>query len=183
LASEATVDQFFGDLVRIHQEHWTSQGKPGCFASSRFLEFHQLLARQWIPAGHAVLARLTHEDQPVAVIYGFISGSKFDFYQSGTRRLPPGSLSSPGNLANLLLMKRLLDRGITRYDFLRGSSHYKERLSTESIRLFNLHVWRPTVRAAFYWTSLLVRKSPRRMIRGIRGMTRTPSEGICLHEK
>ena len=175
LASEATVDQFFSDLVRLHQERWRSQGKPGCFASSRFLEFHQVLARQWVPEGNAVLARLTHEGQPVAVIYGFISGSKFDFYQSGVARVPPHPLSSPGNLANLLLMERLLKQGITRYDFLRGSSLYKDRLSTEQNRLFNLHLWRLTIRTAFYCSSRVVARATRRMMGRIGEAAGTPT--------
>ncbi|MFO0891131.1 MAG: GNAT family N-acetyltransferase [Isosphaeraceae bacterium] len=166
LAEEGTVAGFFDDLVRLHQERWVAQGEPGCFASHRFVEFHRALAREWVPAGHAVLARLQYQGEPVAVIYGFRSGSKFHFYQSGVRRDSSIPLSSPGNLANLLLMRRLAECGITQYDFLRGSSLYKDRLSTVKTRLFNLHVWRPTIRTGVYWTGRLARNVGRRMMTG-----------------
>ena len=138
----------FNDLVRLHQERWTSDGKPGVFAARRFTEFHRNLIVQWLPHGRAVLARLSLAGEAVAVLYGFVTGQKFDFYQSGVRRDAAGPLRSPGNLAHLLLMQALTKRGVTAYDFLRGSSTYKLRLATREKRLVGVRLWRPTPRAA-----------------------------------
>ena len=118
LADDSTVDAYFADLVRLHQERWSSTGKPGCFASRRFTEFHRSLARKWVPEAKAVLARLSIENEVLAVLYGFVIGTKFDFYQSGVRRTGLGSIVSPGTTANLTLMSRLAEQGITHYDFL-----------------------------------------------------------------
>ena len=74
-------------------------------------------------------------DEPVAVLYGFVNGSRFDFYQSGVRRDVTGRLRSPGNLAHLRLMQTLAERGVTAYDFLHGISSYKERLATRENQL------------------------------------------------
>jgi CelD/BcsL family acetyltransferase involved in cellulose biosynthesis len=63
------------------------------------------------------------------------------------RREAAGPLRSPGNLAHLLLMRALTERGVTAYDFLRGSSSYKERLATRKNRLVGVRLWRPTPRA------------------------------------
>jgi CelD/BcsL family acetyltransferase involved in cellulose biosynthesis len=119
LADAPQADEFFDDLVRLHQERWAAQGKPGCFAAPRFTEFHRALVGGWLPHGRAVLARLSTAGRPAAVLYGFVTGSKFDFYQSGVRMDAPG-LRSPGNQAHLLLMRALAGRGIGWYDFLRG---------------------------------------------------------------
>jgi CelD/BcsL family acetyltransferase involved in cellulose biosynthesis len=148
LATEADRDQFFEDLVRLHQERWSADGKPGCFAAPRFTEFHRGLAREWLPQGRSILARLSHEGQVHAVLYGFVTGTKFDFYQSGIRLGDTGPFDSPGTTAHLLLMEALAGRGITAYDFLRGSSSYKERLATRQAPLVGIRIWRPTVRAA-----------------------------------
>lgn len=150
LAGPTDVDQFFDDLVRLHQERWTAEGKPGCFAAARFSELHRYLAREWVPKGRAVLARLTLEGQVYVVLYGFVTASKFAFYQSGVRRGDTGPFNSPGTTANLLLMRELSKRGVTAYDFLRGSSSYKERLATMESHLIGVQSWRPTFRAAVY---------------------------------
>ena len=72
-----------------------------------------------------------------------------------------GPLRSPGNIAHLLLMRELCARGITRYDFLRGSSDYRARLATERVPLFTLRVWRVTVRATAYHAARTVGKALR----------------------
>jgi CelD/BcsL family acetyltransferase involved in cellulose biosynthesis len=140
----------FDDLVRLHQDRWTLNCRPGVFAAPRFTEFHRNLIQEWLPSGRAILARLSIAEVPVAVLYGFVNGQKFDFYQSGVRREPASLVHSPGILANLLLMRALAERGVTAYDFLRGSSSYKLRLATRENQLVGVRVWRPTLRAAIY---------------------------------
>lgn len=138
----------FDDLVRLHQARWTGEGKPGVFAAPRFTAFHREIIREWLPAGRVVLARLAVAGEPVAVIYGFVTGTTFEFYQSGVRHDEAGSLRSPGTLAHLLLMQALAERGIHIYDFLRGASSYKQRLATRERHLVGMRIWRPTLRSA-----------------------------------
>ena len=148
LATPLDVDIVFNDLVRLHQERWTAEGKAGCFAAPRFTEFHRALAHEWIPKGRAVLARLSHGGQVHAVIYGFVTHSKFDFYQSGVRRADNGPFISPGTTANLMLMKTLSLQGVVAYDFLRGSSAYKQRLASGERQLLSLRMERFSLRSA-----------------------------------
>ncbi len=140
----------FDDLVRLHEERWTLDGKPGAFAAARFTEFHRNLIQEWLPSGRAVLARLSFAGVPAAVLYGFVNGLKFDSYQLGARREPGSLVHSPGILANLLLMRALTERGVTAYDFLRGSSSYKRRQATRENHLVGVQMWRPTLRAAVH---------------------------------
>jgi CelD/BcsL family acetyltransferase involved in cellulose biosynthesis len=160
----------FEDLVRLHHERWTCDGKPGVFAAPRFMEFHRNLIEEWLPAGRAVLGRLSLAGDPVAVLYGFVTGRKFDFYQSGVRREKAGPLRSPGNLAHLLLMRALTERGVAAYDFLRGASSYKQRLATRENRMVGLRIWRPTLRAVLHRSGQLAarvfNKGQRLMRRG-----------------
>ena len=113
----------------------------------------------------AILARLSHNGTAYAVIYGFITRSKFDGYQSGISRSDSCPIDSPGTTAHLLLMKALIDRGITEYDFLRGNSSYKERLATRSDPLVGLAVSRPTFRTAVHRTVRFAGRAPRKTIR------------------
>jgi len=139
--------QFFDQLVRLHQARWNSSGRPGCFSAHRFTEFHRTLAELWVPTGKAILARLARDGELLAVIYGFINGTKFDFYQSGVDFRAAGRVKSPGIAAHLALMRYLADRGIMGYDFLRGSLEYKDRWSTTCNSLVRLRLVRPGFRA------------------------------------
>ena len=47
-------------------------------------------------------------------------------------------------------MRALIERGVTSYDFLRGSSSYKQRLATRENQLVGIRIWRPTLRAAVF---------------------------------
>ena len=110
LATGATMDAFFDDLVRLHQQRWIAQGKPGCFAAERFTRFHRSLASRWVGTGRSILARLSLNNEAIAVLYGFVTGTKFDFYQSGVATISAAS-RSPGHVAHLLLMRELCERG------------------------------------------------------------------------
>ena len=167
LAAADQASEAFDDLVRLHQARWTAEGKPGVFAASRFTTFHRELVRQWLPAGRAVLARLSVAGEPAAVLYGFVNGSRFEFYQSGVKRDADGRLRSPGQLAHLLLMQALAERGITAYDFLRGASSYKKRLATCENRLVGVQLWRPTFRAATGRSVRIVARVTRRSLRSL----------------
>ena len=158
-------DEAFDDLIRLHQDRWARDGKAGVFAAPRFVEFHRALVAQWVPE-RAVLARLSHASGPLAVVYGFLSRSTFEFYQSGVQH-ESNELRSPGTLCHLLLMRALADRGITAYDFLRGASTYKKRLATRENRLSAVEIWRPTLRAVAYRSARLASATVRAGVRKV----------------
>ena len=158
IATRDSVDEFFDALVELHQLRWTSVGKPGAFSAPRFTEFHRSMARKWVPDGRALLARLSLGGRPLAVLYGFVTRSTFDYYQSGVRQDETNALCSPGTVAQLLLMARLVEMGVTRYDFLRGSMTYKESMATESRTLANLLFERSSARTMVDQSTRLVRR-------------------------
>ena len=136
---------YFEQLVALHQIRWRSDGRPGCFAADRFHRFHRALVGDLLPSGVAVLARLVLGDATLAVIYGFVIGQKFDFYQSGVTIKKVEAINSPGVAAHLLLMQELERRNVISYDFLAGTSEYKRRLSSRTIRLATITMHRHSV--------------------------------------
>jgi CelD/BcsL family acetyltransferase involved in cellulose biosynthesis len=58
-------------------------------------------------------------------------------------------------------MKALIERRVTAYDFLRGSSSYKQRLSTRENELSGLEIWRPTSRATVHRLARVVARIAR----------------------
>jgi len=146
-----TADRFFTDLVALHQARWTAAEKPGCFAAPRFTTFLHALVVRGAADGSAVIARLALAERPVAVVCGFRTGAKFDFYQSGVdRSMPASTIESPGLAIQFYLMRRLAEEGVTTYDFLRGTTAYKQRLMTDTASLCALRVTRANVRTALF---------------------------------
>ena len=169
LAQPSQLDSFFDDLVRLHEERWAADGRRGCFAAARFTDFHRALCREWLPSGKAVLARLSHAGTVYGVLYGFVHRDKFDYYQSGFKLSDTGPFESPGTVSNLLLMTALAARGVKFYDFLRGSSPYKKRLSTIENRLVSLQSERLSAQLAVNKATQLVSRSLRKARRMVTG--------------
>jgi CelD/BcsL family acetyltransferase involved in cellulose biosynthesis len=178
LADASNTDQFFDDLIRLHQERWTSEGKPGCFAAARYTEFHRRLVREWIPSGHAVLARLSHRGQVYGVRYGFMFRSTFYAYQLGLRRTNTGPFHSPGTTSNLLLMKSLAERGVTVYDFLQGGE-YKLPFATYENQLVELEAWRPSVNGVVYRSCRFAGRAIRKGMRLVRSRERSVVKNLA----
>jgi len=141
-----------------------AEGRPGCFAAPRFTEFHRRLVREWVAGGRAILARLSHQANTFVVLSGFVPGTKFDLYQLGVTSDERAIIHSPGMAANLLLMARLAERGMDRYDFLRGTSAFKKSLTTEQRDLVCLACRRPTTRAVFGEARRLLLRAGRKVL-------------------
>lgn len=167
LATEADAEAYFNDLIRLHQARWIAEGKPGCFSAARFTQFHHGLLQAWSGSGRLVLARLSHQGEAYVVLYGFVTGGKFDLYQLGVASIEGTRIHSPGMVANLLLMAKLVERGVARYDFLRGISPFKKSLTTEHRDLVSLQCHRLGPRVVLDQASRLltrVRRKLRRMV-------------------
>ena len=156
LATASNSDQFFDDLVRLHQDRWTNEGKAGCFAAPRFTEFHRRLVRDWVPSGQAILGRLSHGGQAYGVQYGFLCRSKFHNYLNGVKRTNSGPFHSPGTALTVLFTRALAARGVTAYDYLREARpSYKRSFATSANQLVELKVCRPSFNAFVFGAARL----------------------------
>ena len=158
VADEPNRDQCFEQLVELHQQRWQGDGKPGCFSAQRFTQFHREMVRKWLPDGRAVLSRLTLAGRPIAVKYGFVLNGKYDFYQSGVLADQAAALKSPGVVSFMYLMRHLADQGVRTFDFLRGSSSYKQRLATTAQPLVQVRLERATWRTGVGRLCSMVRR-------------------------
>jgi hypothetical protein len=136
----------FSDLVRLHQQRWNAVGKPGCYASRRFLNFHTDLLQQLVPQRRASLFRVSDGNDVIGCVQLFIDRNRILMYQSGFA-LQPGNLS-PGLLVHALAIEECLRRGYDAYDFLAGDARYKQNLSTDSQSLVSLRLRRPRLKFA-----------------------------------
>jgi CelD/BcsL family acetyltransferase involved in cellulose biosynthesis len=112
-------------LANLHQKRWEDQGKPGVFASERFLMFHQLFSKIALKNGWLSLRFLSLDENPIAAIYSFAYQGKVSFYQSGISTQMNNEISL-GTLMLAHCVEESIADGMAEYDFLRGSDSYKK---------------------------------------------------------
>jgi hypothetical protein len=150
------VRVFFSQMVQLHRQRWAAAGKPGSFAP-RHAEFHRTLAELLIPRGEAVLARLSSDGSPLAVVFGYRVREKFYCYQQGVTA-GTGRVRSAGTASWLLLMRRLADEGVDLFDHQKGTSVFKERFGTGTYPLAEIHFAPPGVRLLLSWIAAGTRR-------------------------
>lgn len=144
--SAESAARYLRELIGLHQARWRASGEPGAFNAHRAISLHDALLRVLVPRGEAVICRVSEEDRPIALIYGFLFNGKFDFYQSGAQLDGETKVKRPGILSHLLTMRYLADeRGVHTYDFLAGDAPYKTRMSTSQNLLEQVTLTRHSV--------------------------------------
>ncbi|TAN60005.1 GNAT family N-acetyltransferase [bacterium] len=147
--SEASLAEDMRSLIRLHQLRWNSAGRPGCFSSLKFNEFHQRLARHLLLKGRLALQLLEVNDEAVACEYCFEYNRRLFIYQSGFNpRLYKNA--SLGHLSMAYLMEGALARGIKKAEFLRGEEAYKEKWSKDKRLAFNIVIARKNLKGIIY---------------------------------
>ena len=117
------LEQGWNVLVDLHQRRRQKLGEPGCFASRAFYDFHREMVALLLAAGKLRMSWVDLDGSPIAAEYHFVGANTVYTYQSG---IDPERLEdSPGRLAHLLTIRRAVEEGFRRIDFLRGDEPYK----------------------------------------------------------
>jgi CelD/BcsL family acetyltransferase involved in cellulose biosynthesis len=136
--SQADLDRALSILVDLHQRRWQTQGKSGCFASRRFLQFHHDVTAQLLSGNALLMNWLELDGRPIAATYDLGGGGGVYAYQSG---IDPESLDrQPGRLMNLASIRRAIERGDQFYDLLRGDEPYKANWRATPRPSYDAHV-------------------------------------------
>ena len=140
--TEAELERGARILRDLHAARWRASGRAGAFASARFAAFHEEVMRELLSRGALELMWLVAHGEPVAAIYNIVWNDKVYFYQSGRRPELPRQIRV-GVVMHLLAIKRAIENGRREYDFLNGTSRYKQDLSLAVRPLATLRVRRP----------------------------------------
>jgi hypothetical protein len=123
----------FGEMVELHQSRWKALGKPGSYASGRFVRFHEEMLARLVPEQRLVLCRVRSNAGTVGCVQLFENNNRALLYQCGWA--PSDSKSSPGVVVDHLAMEECLKRGFDAYDFLAYETQHKRLLSNASCNL------------------------------------------------
>jgi len=133
--SESLADaaEIFEELIALHQARWNAVGKPGCYASERFLSFHESLLARLVPQQRMFFVRVRSGRDTVGCVQLFNDRNRILLYQCGWS--PASHGTSPGVVVDYLAMDACLQRGFDAYDFLGYETQHKRHLSNRSSSL------------------------------------------------
>ena len=151
ITSPPRVAEMLPELFRLHNQRQKQKGQDGIFEAAMVREFHRRLALDPTSGRQFRLYLLYGGARAQAALYGYQTGDRFAFFQSG---FDAGCAAwSPGTVLMSCVLEDCIQRGDRWFDFLRGDEPYKHRWTrqarhTERIRLARtplarLALWRP----------------------------------------
>ncbi|MBX3231222.1 MAG: GNAT family N-acetyltransferase [Labilithrix sp.] len=128
-------------LERLHRERW---GGDGVYRSDRYRAFHDRMMPKLLELGALDLGWMNVRGEPVAAYYNLRWKRRVGFYQAGRKLNVPEDVRV-GVTMHALLIRSAIERGMTEYDFLAGTSQYKMALSLKQHPLVTLRAARPSM--------------------------------------
>lgn len=124
------VDEGWRHLVTLHERRWRVQGgdSAGAFQDPAIDRLHRRFAAELSRRGELWLTSLDVDGEPAAAWYGFAHRDTVYFYQCG--RDPRWERESVGQILIAAMIRRAIERGFRRFDFLRGHDPYKRQWTT-----------------------------------------------------
>jgi hypothetical protein len=149
-----SIDEGLEAARKLHNLSRRIKGETGSFERKGYLEFHQRLARSLARDNRLYFKFLTRDGKPVAFLYGFLSGNRFYDYQTGYD--PEYSAQRPGFLILVRAIQDLIDRGVKRFDFLRGYEHYKLYWTDTVRNTYRYYILPPGMKSWLYYALLKI---------------------------
>jgi len=135
------LDEGWGHLVALHGQRWAD---GGVFNDPRLERLHRSFAHELARRKQLWLTTLDLDGTPAAAWYGFADRETVYFYQSG--RDPRWEDKSVGVALMVNMIRRAIERGYKRFDFLRGDEAYKRQWTDAERVTRELVAFRPSWR-------------------------------------
>jgi CelD/BcsL family acetyltransferase involved in cellulose biosynthesis len=149
---DARIEQGWHHLQRLHAQRW---GEAGSFQDPAMARLHRRFAALLASRNQLWLVTLDLDGVPAAAWYGFSFGDTVFYYQSGWDRAC--QRHSVGMVLTGLMIRRAIEGGYRRFDFLRGEEPYKTAWTSTTRTCSELVVtragWRGAVLRGLDWVA------------------------------
>jgi CelD/BcsL family acetyltransferase involved in cellulose biosynthesis len=147
------IDAAWDDFVRLHGLRFRDRDEAGgCFADPRFNAFLRPAIQSLAERGAAELVWCRAGNAIVSMQLYLLGGHTASMYQSG---IDPAQMQlEPGHLLYTHAVRRLIERGYERLDFLRGDEPYKADWGAKARPLARLTCVAPLVTARLRYGAL-----------------------------
>ncbi len=133
------------DFLALHRLRWAEEGGSYGIPPGPAEQFHREVAPLLAERGWLRLYRLHVQGRAIASVYGIELTGRFYYYQSGWD--PAWSARSPGAVLVGRTVEDAYARGLTDYDFLRGTEPYKLDWASDRRETCTLRLRAPSLRA------------------------------------
>lgn len=124
LAAGETLSEALDDLFRLHASRWERAGQSGVLHEPEVQQFHRRAAPALLDEGILLLYRLRLGQRTIAVVYSMFLRETVYCYMQGYE--PELASVSPGTQLMFHVLADAVNRGMRRFDFLRGEESYKQ---------------------------------------------------------
>ena len=128
-------------LKQFHARRWQDEGESATFADPALEGFHEDFTRAANASGWLRLYILWLNDVPAAVMYGFVAGDRFYFYQHGFHE--DYAKYGVGLVLMGMTIRAALEDGAAEFDMLYGHEPYKYLWARAERRLGRLQFFPP----------------------------------------
>jgi CelD/BcsL family acetyltransferase involved in cellulose biosynthesis len=140
------LEEGWGRMLALHDRRWNGPdggegGVGGAFREPSVVRLHRRFAAELAARQQLWLTTLDLDGAPAAAWYGFTRGDTVYFYQSG--RDPRWDRESVGLVLMAAMIRRAIERGYRRFDFLRGADLYKRHWTTSHRTTEEITIFRP----------------------------------------
>jgi hypothetical protein len=131
-------DEGWAHLMRLHELRWEDAGSA---FTGKGPQMHRRFAQELATLGKLWLFTLNVDGEPAAAWYGFGWGRTVYFFQAG--RDPEWERKSVGITLMNKMIRRAIEQGYTRFDFMRGEEGYKMKWTEHQRMCYEWVVFRP----------------------------------------
>jgi CelD/BcsL family acetyltransferase involved in cellulose biosynthesis len=162
-------------LMAYHERRYVGRGGSTAFMTPALRAFHEEATRRALDRGWLRLFVLRVNDAIAAVMYGFMYGGRFYFYQHGFD--DQYQQHSIGLVLMGLTIQAAIDEGAEEFDLLWGVEPYKWLWARDTRELHRVHLFPPHVGGVILRGTLHARRGLGSLARRVRTMTRRGANG------
>lgn len=126
------IKELLPHIEKIHISRWENTAEGSGFTNELFTNFHQHLLSS--VNGEAQVAVLSQNNQDVAYIINYLSGSHVSFYLSAIS-FSNNKKIKVGMVLHSMAIQHYFEQGLKSYDLLGGEAQYKKSLATHQYAL------------------------------------------------
>ena len=148
IEDENDVDAALAALYELHRKRWQKKGQNGVFVSPAKQGFYQTFSREFIKQGWLAFDFLELDGQPAACQMCFRYNGTLFLLQEGFD--PAYENESVGIALRAMVLRKAIEQGMKRYDFLAGTGRHKSQWEVSITNCVNVSIGRGTVRSTIY---------------------------------
>jgi len=143
ISAHAHIQEALEDLFHLHKTVWNAKGEKGSFDRHPLNKpFHRRLVDRLSELGWVMIYNLKIDGKPAALLYAYTYDNRVFLYQMG--RELKWTEWGIGQVLMQFILQSLFKKGVSEFDFLRGTESYKYHWTKLERVNMTLAVWNMT---------------------------------------